>query len=244
MGKIRETDLYAPVKAWLEALGYEVKGEVGAADVMAVRRVCGAGGSEGPAPRAPRRYLSQDEEQPVLVELKAGFSLKLLQQAVARQVVSDLVYVAVPRWQGRAGWRAFKGNVGLCRRLGLGVLSVRLQDGFVELHAEPAPFVPRKSRARRDALLGEFARRQGDPNAGGIQGARVTAYRQDGERIRAYLAEHGPSKGAVVARATGIGRATRMMADNHYGWFERLERGVYGLSSAGQDAFRKIDRPG
>lgn len=33
----REQDLYAPVKALLEAQGYEVKGEVGAADVVAIR---------------------------------------------------------------------------------------------------------------------------------------------------------------------------------------------------------------
>ena len=241
MGKIRETDLYAPVKAWLEALGYEVKGEVGAADVVAVLRACGADGSEGPAPRAPRRYLGQDEEQPVLVELKAGFSLKLLQQAVARQAVSDLVYVAVPRWQGRAGWRAFKGNVGLCRRLRLGVLSVRLEDGFVELHADPAPFVPRKSKARRAALLSEFVRRQGDPNCGGTRGPRVTAYRQDAEKVAAFLAGAGASKGAVVARATGVARATRMMADNHYGWFARVGTGIYDLTRAGR-AVTGVDR--
>ena len=33
----REQDLYAPVKALLEAQGYEVKGEVGAADVVGIR---------------------------------------------------------------------------------------------------------------------------------------------------------------------------------------------------------------
>ena len=48
----REQDLYAPVKALLEAQGYEVKGEVGAADVVAIR-----GG-----------------EAPVVVELKLRFS--------------------------------------------------------------------------------------------------------------------------------------------------------------------------
>ena len=49
MSKPAETDLYAPVKSWLEGLGYEVKAEVGAADVVALRdgdkvmiRACGA----------------------------------------------------------------------------------------------------------------------------------------------------------------------------------------------------------
>ncbi len=208
----RETALYAPIKAWLESLGYAVKAEIGAADVVALR--------EG--------------AEPLIVELKTGFSLTLLQQAVARQAVTDTVYVAVPRWKGRAGWRAFRGNIGLCKRLGLGVLSVRLEDGFVEVHHDPAPFRPRKSRARRAALLGEFARRAGDPNEGGTRGARITAYRQDAERLRAWLAQNGPARGAEVARATGVARATRMMADNHYGWFERVEKGVYRLATPGQ----------
>ncbi len=224
---MQETALYAPVKAWLERLGYEVKSEIGGADVMAVRPA-GSGGGAAPA---PPEYFSQDEEV-VLIELKTGFSLTLLQQAVARQSVTDSVYVALPRWKGRAGWKAFRGNIGLCKRLGLGVLSVRLSDGFVQVHHDPAPFRPRKSTARRAAMLGEFVRRNGDPNQGGTRGRLITAYRQDAERLRAYLATEGPSKGAHVAKATGIANATRIMADNHYGWFERIERGVYGLSAA------------
>ena len=35
--KPKETDLYPPVKALLEGQGYEVKGEVGAADIVACR---------------------------------------------------------------------------------------------------------------------------------------------------------------------------------------------------------------
>ena len=211
MGSLRETDLYPPVKAFLEGLGYVVKAEVGPADVVGLR-----GGDM------------------VVVELKTGFSLTLLQQAVARQALSDQVYVAVPRWAGRAGWRAFKGNTGLCKRLGLGVLSVRLKDGFVQVHADPAPFHPRKSKPRRTRLLDEFTRRAGDPNQGGTRGPVVTAYKQDAARIAAYLDAHGPTRGAVVARATGVARATRMMADNHLGWFQRIEIGIYGLSEAGQ----------
>lgn len=172
---------------------------------------------------------------PVVVELKAGFSLTLLQQAVARQAVSDLVYVAVPRWSGKPGWRAFKGNVGLCKRLGLGVLSVRLKDGHVQLHADPGIFQPRKSKVKTKRLLSEFTRREGDPNTGGTRGKLVTAYRQDAEKLRDFLSEHGPSRGAEVAKATGVEKATSMMAINHYGWFERVERGVYALTDVGQE---------
>lgn len=214
MSKPAETELYAPVKSWLEGMGYEVKSEVGPADVVALR--------EG----AP----------PVIIELKAGFSLTLLQQAVARQAVTDLVYVAVPRWTGKPGWRAFKGNLGLCRRLGLGVLSVRLKDGLVQVHTDPGPFQPRKSKVKSARILSEFARREGDPNTGGTNGKLVTAYRQDAEKLAACLAKEGPMKGAALAKATGVATATRMMAINHYGWFVRVERGVYGLTDEGRAA--------
>jgi hypothetical protein len=206
----RETELYAPVKALLQAQGYEVKGEIGAADLVAVR--------EG--------------DEPVIVELKLGFSLALLHQAVARLSVSDLVYVAVPRPRGR---RALRDNLALCRRLGLGVIVVRARDGAVEVLADPGPYAARKSKPRRARLLREFARRQGDPNDGGAtRHGLVTTYRQDALRCAVYLAEYGASRGAAVKRDTGVDAATRIMADDHYGWFMRIERGVYGLSDAGR----------
>ncbi len=213
MGKVAETELYAPVKAHLEAAGYAVKAEVGPADVVGV---CG--------------------EALVVVELKAGFSLVLLQQAVARQKLTDLVYVAVPRWSGRSGWRAFRANTDLCKKLGLGVLSVRLEDGFVQVHADPVPFRPRKAPARKARLLSEFHAREGDPNSGGTRGKIVTAYRQDAVKIARFLAGQGAVKGAVVARETGVARATEMMRANHYGWFERVGLGVYRITEAGREA--------
>lgn len=211
---MRETELYAPVKAHLEAQGFEVKAEVGAADVVA----CRAG------------------QEPLIVELKTGFSLTLLQQAVARQAISDCVYVAVPRWSGKSGWRTFKGNVGLCKRLGIGVMSVRLKDGHVQVHADPGVFKPRKSKRRKGALLREFEQREGDPNTGGTRGQIVTVYRQNAMKCVDYLAAHGPAKGAIVASATGVGKATRIMADNHHGWFVRVTPGIYDLTGAGRAA--------
>jgi len=213
--ELRETDLYAPIKTYLEAQGYTVKGEVGAVDVMAVRAA----------------------EDPVLIELKLGFSLALLQQGIARQTVSDAVYLAVPRKSGQASAKSLKENTDLCRRLGLGVMTVRLRDGFVEVHADPGPFRPRKSKRRKALLLREFARRTGDPNIGGATRAGlVTAYRQDALRCAACLRDQGPGKGAEVARLANVPRATRIMADNHYGWFERIDRGLYGLTQNGSDA--------
>jgi hypothetical protein len=224
MARILETELYPPVKAFLEGQGYEVKAEVGSADIVACR----------------------GEDDPVIVELKTGFTLSLFHQAVDRQAITDAVYVAVARGTGRRFQTSLKSNLKLARRLGLGVIVVRLADGLVEIALDPAPFSPRKLKPRRDRLLREFSRRVGDPNTGGsTRVTLVTAYRQDAIRCAGHLLEHGPSRGAEVAKATGVTRATRMMADDHYGWFERLERGVYALTPKGRGALEgKADEGG
>lgn len=215
MSKPRETDLYPAVKSYLEDQGYVVKSEVGAADVVAMR---GA-------------------EPPVVVELKLGFSLALFHQCVARLKVTDDVYMAVARVPGKRFQKALKDNKAMARRLGLGLITVRLSDQLVEVHCDPGPYAPRKSPKRKARLLREFARRQGDPNDGGqTRAGLVTAYRQDALKLAVYLFEVGASKGADVKRETGVARATTMMRDNHYGWFEKVEKGVYGLTPAGAEA--------
>lgn len=220
MGRITETELYQPVKAFLEGQGYEVKAEVGAADIVACR----------------------GETDPVIVELKTGFSLSLFHQAIARQMITDAVYVAVARGSGRRFQLALKSNTALARRLGLGLITVRLSDGFVEVHLDPAPYAPRKSKTRKDRLLREFSRRVGDPNVGGSTRVKIiTAYRQDALRCAAHLKANGPSRGAIVAKATGVDRATKIMADDHYGWFERVGRGVYALSPKGQASKESLE---
>lgn len=216
---MRETDLYSPIKRFLESQGYEVKSEIGPVDVMAIR----------------------GEESPIVVELKTGFSLALIHQAVARQIITDAVYIAVPRKTGSAFWTGLKSMKKLCRRLGLGLITVRMKDELVEIHCDPAQFRPRKMKVRKDRLLREFARRSGDPNTGGAtRTGLVTSYRQDAIKCATLLGRLGPSRGTVVAQETGVTKATRMMADNHYGWFERVERGIYGLTEEGKVALEKM----
>ncbi|MBN9674193.1 DUF2161 domain-containing phosphodiesterase [Salipiger bermudensis] len=207
----RESELYAPVKALLTGQGYEVKGEVGAADLVAMR---------GPEP-------------PVIVELKLKISLALFHQAVARLAVSDAVYIAVPKPSGRTARRALKDNLALCRRLGLGFIVVK--EGRAEVLCDPGPYAPRKNKRKQARLLREFQRIEGDPNAGGAtRHGIVTGYRQDALRCAAHLAEHGASRGRDVVSATGVKEATRIMRDNHYGWFDKVETGVYAISAAGR----------
>ncbi|PLS21871.1 DUF2161 domain-containing phosphodiesterase [Neptunicoccus cionae] len=210
---MRETDLYEPVKAFLEGQGYEVKAEVRDCDVVAVR----------------------GDEDPVVVELKLQLSLALLMQGVDRQAITDAVYVAVPagktaRWRGQV-----KDAVRLCRRLGLGLMSIR--NGTVLVHVDPGPYAPRKMRRRRELLLKEFQNRVGDPNTGGQSKRKIiTAYRQDALRLALHLSVAGTVKPAVARKELGVVKAAAILQSDHYGWFERVERGVYSLRPNGVEA--------
>ncbi len=214
---MQETDLYQPVKSYLEGQGYEVKAEVNDCDLVAVR--------------AP--------DPPVIVELKLRLSLALLMQGVNRQAITDAVYIAVPASKTRR-WRAqLRDCVKLCRRLGLGLISVhfRPKSTAVEVHCDPGPYRPQKSRLRKTALLREFSRRQGDQNIGGqTRRPVVTAYRQDALRIAEKLAAEGAGRPATLAQSLGIANAASILQKDHYGWFERIRRGVYDLRPTGKEA--------
>jgi len=70
-----ETDLYPPIKRYLERLGLEVKGEVCGCDLIAL--------SDG------------SPELVVIGEMKQSFTLELVLQAVDRTSVCDEVWLAV-----------------------------------------------------------------------------------------------------------------------------------------------------
>ncbi|MBL6845581.1 MAG: hypothetical protein ISQ85_01625 [Planktomarina sp.] len=210
---MRESDLYEPIKRHFQNLGYVVKGEVGAADVMAVR----------------------GNEPAIIIELKLGFSLTLFHQATERLRISDHVYVAVVRPEGKFGYKRLKLNQNLCRRLGLGLLTLRVRDQFVELHCMPEQYNPRKSAKKSKQIMKLFERLDGDPNSGGAtRHGLVTGYRQDALKCATFLAISGASRGAVVAKETGVESATSLMRNNVYGWFDKVEQGVYALNSTGK----------
>lgn len=201
-----ESDLYAPVKALLEGQGYVVKGEVRGCDVVGVR----AG------------------EAPVIVELKRVFGLALVLQGVDRLALTERVYLAVGQWPKR-----MKNIRKLCRRLGLGLIVVAHERADIVI--DPMPYAPRKDKRKAGRLLGEHARRVGDPNRGGssTRVPQMTAYRQEALRC-AELLKKGPMKLVDMRAAAEVPNAARILQDDHYGWFERVERGVYRLTPAGK----------
>ncbi len=210
-----ETDLYPPIKSFLEGQGYEVKGEIGQCDVLAVR----------------------GDEDPVIVEMKMKFSIELVFQAVERLSVTDNVYVAIEHGQKSLWTRRRKQILKLCRSLGIGLLTVHIERGLVEARLDPGPYQRRLNIPKRERLLREHARRVGDPATGGsTRRPLMTAYRQDALRCAKELGLRGPLKLRDLRAASGVERAASILQRDVYGWFDRIERGVYALAPAGKKA--------
>src|SRR5471032_1542675 len=95
---------------------------------------------------------------------------------------------------------------------------------------------PKKMR-RIGRLLGEHARRVGDPNLGGssTKVPLMTAYRQQALRCAGLLATNGPMKVAMLKEKADAPKAASIMSADHYGWFERIDRGIYGLTPKGRE---------
>lgn len=205
-----ETELYQPIKTFLEAQGFSVKAEIRSCDVVAVR----------------------DLEPPVIVELKTALNLQLFYQAVDRLGITDQVYVAVPRPKRGVPTEAVK----LCRRIGIGLMVVS-SSGSVDVLTDPVPYAPRQNAKRRNGLLSEFRNRLGDPNIGGSRGKPLmTAYRQDALRCAIHLAQAGASHVRDIRESTRVERSATILRSNVYGWFQRETRGVYALTDTGAAA--------
>lgn len=208
-----ESALYLPVKRHLESLGLSVKGEVMHCDLV---------GLSGDVP-----------ELVVIGEMKQSFTLELVLQAVERTAACDEIWLAVASSKRGRGREQDPRVKKLCRFLGFGLLAVTA-TGQIEVIIEPAPWKPRRDAKRRSRIVTEFHRRRGDPVTGGTtRRPQMTAYRQQALFIAEIMVD-GPSRPRDLK--TEAPDAAKILQGNVYGWFERLERGLYGLTEAGRAA--------
>ncbi len=167
----------------------------------------------------------------VITELKTSLNLKLLVQATERQKLAHQVYLAVPAPARKN--RAWRGVERVVKRLGLGLLLVAESPlGQSVRERFPPNYEGRINKRARSLLLTEFNGRSHRSNTGGTNRKIVTAYRETTISIAAMLSLKGPQAVKPVRLAFGD-RSARILADNHYGWFERVRRGVYALTKKG-----------
>ena len=223
MDKLLERDLYGPVRDYLEGLGYEVKGEVKDCDVTALR-----------------------DGELIVVELKRGFTLELIYQALDRQRVADGVYVAVPL--PKRGYMSphVREMQSLCRRLELGLIFVGFTQGGVPqidvaVHPKEAS-VPRRDKKRRLAVIREHESRTGSANTGGVTRKKIlTAYKEQALRTARILHKTGPARVEDVKQMGGPDNTAAILGRNVLGWFDRElgpdgRKYLYRVSQKGLEA--------
>ncbi|VBB09126.1 Hypothetical protein LUCI_4412 [Lucifera butyrica] len=210
-----ETDLYQPLYNYLTGLGYTVRSEVQNCDIIA----------------------TQDDRM-VVIEMKRSFTLTLLMQAVKRQRIADAVYVAIPAPKSGMRSKSWRDVCHLLRRLELGLIVVRFREAdtaVVEIVIQPVPFQRRRDNRSRKYVLREVAGRSSDYNvAGSCRRKLMTAYRENAVLIACCLARYGRlSVGALKKLGTGA-KTPGILQKNFYGWFNRVERGIYELDPKGK----------
>ena len=180
-----ESDLYPPIKRYLERLGLEVKGEVCGCDLVAL--------SDG------------SPELVVIGEMKQSFTLELVLQAVDRTSACDEVWLAVSaskRGRGRENDARVKK---LCRFLGFGLLAVTAGGRVVAMTAS-STWVGFKHEVMSDQNAGREAR----PNGNGrlnVQGASDHLLADLAKSLRRALTK-GLYKRVLVVVGAGFGPDT------------------------------------
>jgi len=211
---LKESDLYTPIKQFLTNLGYQVKGEIKSCDIVAIK-----------------------DDEIIIIELKLTLNITLLLQSIDRFSLADIVYIAIPK-QSAIYKKKQKQVKKLVARLGLGLIVVDIQKdhAYVEVIRDPKEYTPQKNKRKQKALLKEFHQRQGDTQKGGstTRKAGLTAYRQRSIRIAEYMNTLSSCTGMQVNKAIQEPQATQFLYNNHYGWFNKVSRGVYTLSEKGK----------
>lgn len=220
MAEFKETDLYEPIRAFLEEEGYQVQAEVKGCDIAAVK-----------------------DGQMVIVELKKSFNLKLVYQGLERQSLTEQVFVAIPRPKKGQREKSWKDMLKLLKRLELGLLTVALDSPLktVDVVLEPSDSLAWKNRKKREKVQAELENRQMDVNVGGMTRRKImTAFREKSIRLACLLEREGQVSTASL-RERNMEDYIGLLSRNYDKWFKRLEKGVYALSEKGKEALENED---
>ena len=220
MADFKETDLYEPIRVFLEEEGYQVQAEVKNCDIAAVK-----------------------DGQLVIVELKKAFNLKLVYQGLERQSLTEQVFVAIPRPKKGQREKAWKDMLKLLKRLELGLLTVALDSPLqtVDVVLEPSDSLAWKNRKKREKVQAELEQRQVDANVGGMTRRKImTAFREKSIRL-ACLLEKEEQVSTASLRERGLEDYIGILSRNYDKWFRRVEKGVYALSEKGKEALGNED---
>ncbi|WP_250278041.1 DUF2161 family putative PD-(D/E)XK-type phosphodiesterase [[Clostridium] colinum] len=212
---MKETELYKPIKEYLLKNGYIVQAEVKNCDIACLY-----------------------ENKLIVIEMKKSFNLKLLYQAMDRKVFADKVFVAINRPKNFRK-KETKHMLKILKTMDIGLITVALDSPLktVEIILEPQDKKIKAKTRKRTVILNEIGRRNLDINIGGSSKKDniLTAYREQTIFLACVLNKIEKASPSYIKKQFNIQNASYILQKNHYGYFKRIERGVYTLSKEGKD---------
>lgn len=209
-----EYDLFDPIRIYLEKNGYTVKAELKDCDIVAIK-----------------------DDEVIIIEMKKNLNLTLLSQAVDRQKISQSVYIAVEKPKKKS--KAWNKYLLVLKKLELGLIYVNVKMSSIDIVFHPQKYNLKKDPKRKISLLKEFNNRSKNYNVGGMNGKKImTAYKESSVFIAVLFLEYG-AMSAKELKKYGTGEKTySIIYKNYYGWFEKVEKGIYGLNNLGIEAVK------
>lgn len=215
-----EKDMFGSLKKHLIKYGYKVKAEVLNTDITAIK-----------------------DSEVVIVEMKKTLNTRLIYQGCKRQRVCDYVYLAILQPTTKVLKSSqFKEKIHIVRRLQLGLIFVDVENDNVVTHLDPKTYSFRQSKIKRAKLLKEFEQRVTSYNIGGVTKTKIiTSYREEAIKIAYYLSKE-PMRVKDIKILTKNDKCSSILQKNFYGWFERIERGIYGITDIGKEDLKKYEK--
>ena len=209
-----ESELYPSVHDLFEKRGYKVNAEVKDCDITAVKG-----------------------DEFIVVELKKNLSVTLLSQGLKRLRTGADVYIAVPKPKNYS-FKKFRDVFSVIKKLELGLIfvSIRGNHSFAEIVFKPQTFKPTTINSlKRKEILNEIDGRTIDTNTGGVTGQKiVTAYTEKCIHIACILDIYGDLSPKEIREKGGSDNTYNILKMNVYGWFHKVSRGIYGITTDGR----------
>lgn len=218
MKSFLEADLFLPIKQYFTDLGFLVQGEVKNCDIVCLKN-----------------------KKLVTIELKKSFNLKLLYQAFERKSFSDYVYIAIITPKNFRK-KDVKNMINILKTLNIGLITVSLNSPLKKVQIVFDPSANKVSNyKKRNLVLKEFTNRNLDTNVGGscTKTPILTAYKENSIKLACILDILKKSTPANLKKISGVENSYSILYQNHFNYFQKVDRGVYSLSKIGVNMLKK-----
>lgn len=208
-----ETELFKPIQKFFVDMGFKVDAEVMDCDVVATKN-----------------------EITAICELKRGFTIELVYQLVKRKKLTPYVYAVIPRPKNIRS-KEFLKKIEILKAIDCGLLVVLNSTKRVDVVLEPKGEDTSTKKSRRKGIEKEVATRKLSLNLGGQTRRKiVTAHKESLIATLCYIEKYGEIKTKYCKE-----NIRNVLIRNHYGYFIKIDKGVYTANKEGLDFLNTKD---